>query len=122
MLSAVGTGFGGLSGSLFARMAGNAKSRKIPFNITKEQAWEQFQKQDGRCALSGIELVLALPLAKSTASLDRIDSNRGYTSDNIQWVHKTVNLMKNALTEKEFLDFVAKIHSHKNLDNPAPVV
>ncbi len=29
-----------------------------------------------------------------TASLDRIDSSRGYTLDNIQWVHKDLNKMK----------------------------
>ncbi len=29
-----------------------------------------------------------------TASLDRIDSTKGYTLDNIQWIHKDLNKMK----------------------------
>jgi hypothetical protein len=33
-------------------------------------------------------------LKTMTASLDRIDSSRGYTLDNIQWVHKDLNKMK----------------------------
>ena len=37
-----------------------------------------------------------------TASLDRIDSSKGYTEDNIQWVHKDVNQMKMDLPEQRF--------------------
>ena len=31
---------------------------------------------------------------KTTASLDRIDSNKGYVEGNVQWVHVDVNYMK----------------------------
>ena len=39
-----------------------------------------------------------------TASLDRIDSNKGYTIDNVQWVHKDINKMKMDLEEDVFID------------------
>lgn len=48
-----------------------------------------------------------------TASLDRKDSLRGYEPDNVQWVHKTVNLIKWELSEEEFLEWCSKITKHK---------
>lgn len=44
-----------------------------------------------------------------TASLDRIDSNFGYTETNVQWVHKELNIMKWNLTDKSFVDWCEKI-------------
>ena len=41
---------------------------------------------------------------QTNASVDRIDSNRGYVEDNVQLVCKAVNLMKNELTMDE-LDY-----------------
>jgi len=38
-----------------------------------------------------------------TASLDRIDSSKGYVLDNVQWVHKRVNFLKRDYSEKELL-------------------
>ena len=46
------------------------------------------------------------------ASLDRIDSKKGYTEDNVQWVHKYVQRMKNAFSEKRFLEVVKIIHNN----------
>lgn len=44
---------------------------------------------------------MAAPIYR--ASLDRIDSSKGYTKDNVQLVAFIVNYMKNALSESEFL-------------------
>jgi len=49
-----------------------------------------------------------------TASLDRINSVRGYEPDNVQWVHKTVNFMKQALSDKELLEWCQKIVDHSS--------
>jgi len=38
-----------------------------------------------------------------TASIDRKNSDLGYTKENIQWVHKDVNYMKMNLSEKYFI-------------------
>jgi hypothetical protein len=48
-------------------------------------------------------------MRKGTASLDRIDSSRGYTADNIQWVHKHVNLMKRSFNEEYFINTCKQI-------------
>ena len=39
-----------------------------------------------------------------TASIDRIDNNKDYTLENIQLVHKTVNMARGTLTVSEFID------------------
>ena len=73
----------------------SAKERNIRFNITKEDLICLFQKQKGLCALSGIRLqVNNTDNIKRTLSLDRIDSNQGYTFSNVQWIHKYINKMK----------------------------
>jgi hypothetical protein len=37
--------------------------------------------------------------------LDRVDSSKGYIEGNVQWVHKTINLMKQSFNQKEFIHF-----------------
>lgn len=89
-----------------------AKDRNLEFLITPEDAWNKFMDQKGICALSGIKLKFSDNPSNQkpgTASLDRIDSSKGYTIDNIQWVHKKVNIMKNKLLEKDFIKFCEKI-------------
>jgi len=59
--------------------------------------------------LSGIDLVFRKGRNKvQTASLDRIKSNKHYTLDNIQWVHKDINIMKGKLPEYVLLDYCKK--------------
>ena len=80
--------------------------------------WESFLKQDKKCALTGIELVFAFRTTKrgmwtQTASLDRIDSSKGYTKDNIQWVHKRIQKMKMDMDNTEFIDWCNKVKLNK---------
>ena len=42
---------------------------------------------------------------KMNISIDRINSDLGYTKDNIQLVSAMINRMKSDLTSKEFIDF-----------------
>lgn len=65
-------------------------------------------KQNKKCVLSGIELCFPkVSGIKSktliTASLDRIDSSKGYVIGNVQWIHKTINTMKMDLADSEFI-------------------
>jgi len=59
--------------------------------------------QGGVCSLSG----LPISIYDKTASLDRIDSSVGYTKDNVQWLHKDVNMMKRHYSE-EYFKFLCK--------------
>ena len=58
--------------------------------------------------MSGIEITIEKSLNRKkgcsnlTASLDRIDSSLGYVKNNVQWVHKDINKMKQELNENYF--------------------
>jgi hypothetical protein len=67
-----------------------------------------FEKQDGKCALSGFQLSIGVD-----ADLDHIlPSFRGGSSglDNVQWVLRVVNQMKTHSTEKEFFSLVESLY------------
>jgi hypothetical protein len=70
------TGCGELSGSFWRGVRFNARIRSIKLDITKEQAWGLFIKQERKCAYTGWELVFTRDWRKAnkqqTASLDRI--------------------------------------------------
>jgi hypothetical protein len=82
----------------------NRGSRILESTINTKDLQEQYLKQKGICCYTGISLNILNTLKKdSNASIDRRDSNLGYTPDNIQWVYKPLNIMKNSFSEKEFL-------------------
>lgn len=99
------------------RKSAKRRSRKIEFNITIEEAWDLYIKQNRKCALSGVDIWFS-PIGgrrhkKTTASLDRIDSSLGYSVDNCQWVHKEVNMMKMSLKEEKFIKWCELIFKNK---------
>ncbi len=74
--------------------------------------YEQLRSQGYRCAISGVELKVVRN-GTQTASLDRIDSSKGYTRENIQWLHKDVNLMKRNMTDENFVQWCKVIAEHR---------
>ena len=102
-------GYGELSGHLMASYKEGAKSRGLDFTVSAEWLWELFIKQNKCCKLTN----LPLSFGTTTASPDRIDSNKGYIEGNIQWVHKTINLMKWNLDQAEFIEW-CKLISKNN--------
>lgn len=84
-----------------------AKTRGKDFNLTLQDLKDQWDKQKGLCPYSGVELILPNPSKKTSfiylASLDRIDSGKGYIAGNIQFTSSSVNLMKNRLSHEETL-------------------
>lgn len=83
-----------------------ANRRKIEFNISPEYIQELFNKQNRKCIYTDIELNFVKFNKKSlqTASLDRINSNKGYIEGNVQWVHKSINMMKMLLSHDKFIE------------------
>ena len=100
-------GYGNLSRDQWTSYIRGAKDRNIEFDLSIKYAWEKYIDQKGRCAISGIPIDFIG--RKRTASLDRIDSSKGYIENNIQWVHKKVNVMKLNLDQNDFIDFCQKI-------------
>lgn len=98
-------GFGEISAGRWARIAYGAFTRDFDFEVTIEEAWNLFLKQERKCAISGVDLSFEKKTGGNwgTASLDRINSKEGYVSGNVQWVHKIVNLMKQDLPDDQFI-------------------
>lgn len=107
-------GFGQISADVWYRINSEAQGRKIDFSLTIEEAWDQFEKQNGICSLSGLKLKFPEKSKEKskTASLDRIDSSKGYTKDNIQWVHKDINWMKNRFDQNYFIEMCKRIANY----------
>lgn len=107
-------GYEEIYGNFWKDIQHEAKIRNLEFNITIEQIWDLFIKQDRRCALTGLELQFKTTSQSSdgTASLDRIDSSKGYTMDNIQWIHKDINRMKWDMDENKFVNYCKLIAEH----------
>lgn len=75
-------------------------------SVTIDDLIEQWNLQNGICEFTGIKLILSsyTKIEKSniySASLDRIDSNIGYTKENIRWVSRAINFMKNSMSDDE---------------------
>lgn len=104
------TGYKNIQGSVWCGYVRNAKIRGIPFEITIKDGWEKFEKQEGKCSISGVNIVFGRRhKTPTTASLDRIDSTKGYTKDNIHWVHKKINQIKMDMSLSEFIDWCKKV-------------
>ena len=60
------------------------------------------------CPILGIELICKSGISggqKNSPALDRKDSKRGYTKDNIQVISHLANMMKSHATEEELITF-----------------
>ena len=106
------------SNSFVNKIKYRAKQIGIDYNLTYPYLHDLFLSQDKRCKLSGEELTFTNGWATNdpqTASLDRIDSSKGYIKGNVQWVHKDVNFMKGVLTTYRFKELCTKIHENGKL-------
>lgn len=93
---------------------GNIKGRKYQVEVSLEYLLDVWENQKGICVYSGVQLVL--PNKKSSkhemASLDRIDSSKGYIEGNIQFISAAMNYMKNTMSHEETVELCKIIASH----------
>lgn len=105
----------GLSGNYWKRLQRMARLRNWNFEITMEYAWDIWVEQGGICVLSGMIIELhSNRSGKNTASLDRIDSTKGYIEGNVQWLHKDINKLKRSLAEDRFVEICKLVNSLHN--------
>lgn len=96
-------GCGDVPGRIYSAIKKNAEDRDLPIEISIDYIAELFLKQGKKCALSG--LCLSFDPEETTASLDRINSSKGYVPGNVQWVRKDINIMKWSLSNEEFINW-----------------
>lgn len=105
-------GFEKINGSYWNCVKKSANDRGFSFEIKIEEAWNLYLNQNKKCALTGVDIKFVTNNDKQkfqTASLDRIDSNKNYTIDNVWWIHKRVNRMKSVIPKEELIFWCHKI-------------
>lgn len=101
---------------LWSSLGHNRKKQGFDWNVTVDDFVEIYERQGGRCALSGVVLTHYRDGggAKSfNCSIDRISPQLGYTKKNIQIVAYSVNIMKGTMDEYEFIWWVNNIYRLK---------
>jgi hypothetical protein len=108
-------GIGDLSKCFWLRVLSSAKRKGLVVALTIDDAWRLFVEQGRRCALTGLPIVLSpssLAAGANTASLDRIDSAKGYIPGNVQWVHVVMQDMKSNFPQAEFIEWCRLVTDH----------
>ena len=92
----------------------NKRAKDLKIEISIDDLKEIYSKQNGLCALSGIKMTHETYkdrtdtsehiLNRMNISIDRKDSNLGYTKDNIQLVGAIINRIKTDLPDNEFIN------------------
>lgn len=116
-------------GAYLTRVKTRARSRNIPFKLNQQILLDLWNKQEGKCALSGLPMTISKSytfkdrrdkpnkVGKAryiqTASLDRINPNKGYVEGNVRWTHIAPNIMRSGMTDDEFYHYIESIYNHK---------
>ena len=91
-------GYGEVPGKVISKLKRDAEKRNIPFDLNIHEINFQYINQDRVCAFTGVPLKFGVD-----ASIDRINSQDGYNFDNIQIVHKDLNMMKKDMPNDVFV-------------------
>ena len=91
--------------------------KEFDWEITCEYVETLWDKQEGKCALSGVFLTWQAGEGRQdfNVSIDRKDPNKGYIIGNIQLVAQRVNIMKHTLGDSEFYWWCKNITHNKEL-------
>lgn len=107
---------GELNKTLFSHIKSKALERNLEFNLSQQFLWDLLVQQNFKCKLSGIQIYISTKIKNGnpdfnfiTASLDRIDSKKGYFIGNVQWVHKDINKMKMDFPNEYFIQMCVEI-------------
>lgn len=87
----------------FQRLCNRSRNRQ---ELSLEDCLELLEKQNKKCAISGVELTCTLEKGKrfkTNASLDRINAGGSYTKDNVQLVCSAVNSWRADTDLAEFI-------------------
>ena len=93
----------------------SAETRGKEWNITMDDVADGYEKQKGKCALTGWDITfpeIGHP-SQFSCSIDRIDNSRGYEPDNIQLIDGRINMMKGKYSQEFFVEVCKTISSNK---------
>lgn len=98
----------------FYSLKTRTSKKGLEVTVTTEYLLKLLQDSEYKCSVTGQAMNLrSHPRKKANpfkASLDRIDSTKGYTEGNVQWVCWAVNQMKSDKTEAEFQFWIETLY------------
>lgn len=106
----------------------NASKRGIPFELTADDLHALVKRAGGRCELTGIAFQRVRGIGPYERqpfmpSIDRIDSQKGYTADNVRLLCTAANLAINTWGDWVLIEMSkALLSSHSALMRTAPRV
>lgn len=88
-----------------------SKEKNIYNDLTFDYLMYLWEKQAGKCALTGMQMTYKFYEGRvnTNLSVDRIDSTKGYSKDNVQLVCMAANQMKNDLSMEEFMNMCESV-------------
>ena len=102
----------GRAAELVRRAKDRASQRGFEFDLDQPWVFERLQRFEFRCEISGVPLSRGREgdsgvgfSNRYAASLDRVDSSRGYTKDNVRIVCNRMNTALGDLTDDQFEEF-----------------
>jgi hypothetical protein len=102
--------------ALFRRI----KQRHHDYDVDLEYLKELWDN-DNSCVYTGVKLVLPKHTGFNdplyTASLDRIESSKGYVKGNVQYISITANHAKNSMSHEQMINFCNLI-----VENKKPII
>ena len=82
------------------------------FTLTVDDLFSMWESQEGRCFYTGVRMIYDGDGSDESVSLDRMDSSKGYTSDNVVLCCNRVNLMKNTMSTSELTRWCELVLEH----------
>lgn len=88
------------------------RSREFGYECDLTNEWIKEKIKEG-CVLTGVSFNLEDVKHPFAPSIDRIDSNKGYTKDNCRLVVMIANYAKNMWDDDALYDFAEKLLNHR---------
>lgn len=104
--------------SMFRVFMHRIVSKKKNIDLTLQDLKEQWEKQNGICPYTGWLLESPKNTGDkrskklNTASLDRIDSTKGYVKGNVEYVSLMAQFAKNDFSKQDLLNFCKAVASY----------
>lgn len=90
----------------FRRMLSSCRKRNKECDLDLQYLKDLWELQNGKCVVTGVDLVLKDSYNKNyQASIDRIDSSKGYIKGNIRFTSVSVNWLKSNLDDNHLMEF-----------------
>lgn len=119
--------FSGFCSATFQSAKTNARAREIYFNLPLGYIKVLWDKQEGKCAVTGLAMQHTARVGRTVppndfkASIDRIDSEKGYTPDNVRLVCWFINDWKKNRSDDTLLQLIKIAYDNTHKNSSAPV-